>query len=391
MKKIKLTAAIIAAIGILSACQHERMDDPYAGEELVPVTLTASYVETKVSYTEINNDGIKLQPAWEVGDKVIGFDSDKSNYTFDVTAVDENGVATLEGDAPANCKLHLIYLCGTVASSISEGTLSVDYTDQAGDKSMPAVMLADGSVSYGTGLFHFSNAGAVIGINAVKGVPSGSTVSKITISGENLSSASIALDGDVLMLAATEKTGDAISTADDFTATVSDANGTLASKPVLIAVPAGAKISKVSVVVGNDSYSFTLSSPATLVANQYSYVAGQQFVKDVIEFVDLDIINDGGFAITNNGNIPVYIRASVIVNWVDESGNIIKTVENSFVPKDHWTQSASEPYCYYYDSAVPAGEHTKALTASIDAGDPPVPGSHFEVVILAQGRETSWE
>lgn len=285
MKSMRTTfriyaAVAAAALGLLASCQQQPIGTPekdgLSGNELVPVTLTASIAQTKVTYEETAEKN--LQPDWEADDKVIGFDGNNANYEFTVSSVNPDGSATLTGVAPANCTLHLIYLCGAGKDDITSGSLSVDYNGQAGNKTIPAVMLADGEVAFGSGNFHFHNGGAVIGINATKGVPGGSTISKITVYGDNLSAATVGLTDGKLALTAGGSTGESISTGDGFSATVSsDGKGTLVGNPVLIAVPADAKVSKISVVVGSDNYIYTLKAPVTLARNEYKYVLGKTF------------------------------------------------------------------------------------------------------------------
>lgn len=292
MKSMRTTfrifaAAASAALGILTSCQQQGLDTPdvdgLTGKELVPVTLKASFVQTKVSYTETSAKNLK--PVWEADDKVIGFDGNNNTYEFTVTDVDAtSGAATLTGTAPANCTLHLIYLRGADKDDITSGSLSVNYKVQAGDNTIPAVMLADGKVTFGTGDFHFSNAGAVIGIDAVKGVPSGSTISKATVSGDNLSSATIAVSGEgKLIFTVGGSAKESISTVVPSGVTVDNAVGKL-SKQVLIAIPAGAKIKNVTVETSiGKTYIYKLASPAILAANDYAYVEGKTFY----EYVDL--------------------------------------------------------------------------------------------------------
>ena len=238
---MKRIFTLIAAVAMLAvSCQKEIAPASEDSNNQPKGKLTATITQTKVSYAENGND---LQPAWEVGDKIIGFDDAGNTYTLTVASVSAE-TATLSGSVPDGA-LHLIYKSGAKASDISAKTLAIDYKNQAGDKTMPAVMLADGTVEDGACEVTFNNAVAIIGISALKGVPSGATISKITVEGENLAAATVTLNGSTLKLAATPKTGDAISTAALSGITTTDANGTLSS-PVFIAVPAGAKITKVS-------------------------------------------------------------------------------------------------------------------------------------------------
>ena len=279
MKTVKIISAAVAALGLFASCQQQVIE--ISGMEgLVPVCLKASFsIEaTKVSYTETSE--MNLQPVWNLNDKVIGF-VENNKYEFSVSEIGADGSATLDGKAPANCNLHLIYLRGASKEAITNGSMAVSYVGQTGDKTMPAVMFADGEVVHGVGTFNFTNAGAVLGIDAVKGVPKDAVISKITVSGENLSGATIALDAsNKLTLTAATKTNDAISTAEGFSRTVLDDNGSLSGEshnPVLIAVPAGAVISEVSLTVQNDGYILKPSVPITVEANQYSFINGQKF------------------------------------------------------------------------------------------------------------------
>ena len=209
MKKIFTLIAVAAMFAV--SCQNDIT--PEKGDTNNPVEgkLTATIVrnQTKVTYTE--TPGMYLQPAWEIGDKIIGFDDAGKTYTLTVASVSAE-TATLSGSVPDGA-LHLIYKSGAKASDISSKTLAIDYTAQAGDKTMPAVMLADGTVKNGACDFAFTNAGAISGI------------------------------------------------------TVTDADGTL-SKPVFIAVPAGATIKKICA----DGYVYEPASPRTVAGGEYLYI-----------------------------------------------------------------------------------------------------------------------
>ena len=239
MKKIFTLIAAAAMLAV--SCQKETPATDSPGSSSTTGKLTATIAQTKVRYDENGSD---LQPAWEVGDKIIGFDDAGNTYTFTVASV-EAETATLSADKKiADGAYHLIYKSGAQASDISSKSLAIDYTAQAGDKTMPAVMLADGTVENGSCEFAFTNAGAIIGISAVNGVPQGSAISKITVEGSNLSAATVALSGSALALTAATAATDAITTVALSGISVTDASGTLSS-PIFIAVPAGANIKKV--------------------------------------------------------------------------------------------------------------------------------------------------
>ena len=268
MKKL---ITIFAAIAVLAvSCQQE---DIINNEEGTGITtgittgkLTARFAgtTTRVGYTVMDYDDdwnwnfdyddndywMGLLPAWEVGDEIIGFDDDGHTYTLTVASIDA-GTATLSGTVPDG-NLHLIYKYDAQASDISNKTLAVDYSSQVGDdETMPAVMLADGTVVGGSCDFIFTNAGAVIDVWFMKELPVDTKVTKVTLSGENLSAATIAMDGGALALTATENAEDAI-TIDGLDLTVVEDEsveewGNVLSSPVRIAVPGEAVITKVTV------------------------------------------------------------------------------------------------------------------------------------------------
>lgn len=291
MKKL---ITIFAAIAVLAvSCQKENtINDGDTG--ITTGKLTARFAgTTKVSYTvmDYDEDGnwnfdydddywMGLLPAWEVGDEIIGFDDSGNTYTLTVASIDA-GTATLSGTV-SDGNLHLIYKYGAQASDISNKTLAVDYSSQAGDdETMPAVMLADGTVVGGSCDFEFTNAGAVIDIWFMGELPVDTKVTKVTLSGENLSAATIALDDDdLLTLTATENADDAI-TVDGLDLTVVDDDywGIVLSSPVRIAVPGEAVIKKINVeakVPDPEPEPIPSMDPAS---NDYVTIAGKKWAK----------------------------------------------------------------------------------------------------------------
>ena len=268
-------------VALLASCAEKQLPDSEVipvgqSDAVVPTRIVATFEETtRVSYTEVAAESVfNLSPQWEVGDEIIALDGNGVYYVFTVETVNEGKSAVLSGQAPADCQLHLIFCPGISDSNL----LAVDYTLQTGDQTtMPAVMFSDGEIQGGTGTFHFRNAGGIVGISAVKGVPSGSTISKITVEGENLSAASIALSGSALTLTATEKADDALSV-EGLNLTVNDANGTLSS-PVFIAVPAGAKIAKVSVPLAKEAETMRMPSDSPQEGVDYVTIAGIKWAK----------------------------------------------------------------------------------------------------------------
>ena len=276
------------------SCQKENIINDDENTVISTGKLTATLMpKTKVSYSVMDDDWydehydfdyeywdywMGLMPAWESGDEIIGFDDAGNTYTFTVTEVN-SGTATLSADKDiADGTYHLIYKYGAQASDISAKTLTVDYTCQAGDKTMPALMLADGTVEDGGCDFTFTNAGAVICVWFADGLPLDSKVTQIELSGENLSEATIALDGGALTLTATPNDDDAISVDGlDLTVVDDDNWGPVLSSPVWIAVPDGAVIEMVTLTVPTLIESTSMRIPGT--TSDYVTIGGKKWAK----------------------------------------------------------------------------------------------------------------
>ena len=72
-------------------------------------------------------------------------------------------------------------------------------------------------------------------------------------------------------------------------------------------------------------------------------------------------------SVTNEGNVDAYIRAAVIVNWVDTGGNIVADPEGHeysivYTASGDWVKS--EDGYYYYTKPVAAGDTTSELITS---------------------------
>lgn len=67
---------------------------------------------------------------------------------------------------------------------------------------------------------------------------------------------------------------------------------------------------------------------------------------------------DQNFKVTNTGNVPAYIRAAIVVNWMDEDGNIraIDPVENSDYKLNIGSGWKKIGAYYYYTDEVTAND-----------------------------------
>ncbi len=103
--------------------------------------------------------------------------------------------------------------------------------------------------------------------------------------------------------------------------------------------------------------------------------------------------------IKNDGNIPAYIRAAIVVNWADEKGNVLGTPpvdgeDYTMVLDKGW--SLYDGY-YYWTEPVPADDPntqeeenvTGVLIQSCTVNNPaPTEGYTLQVEILAQSVQS---
>lgn len=116
---------------------------------------------------------------------------------------------------------------------------------------------------------------------------------------------------------------------------------------------------------------------------------------------DVDETFDGtaksNVSIKNTSDIPVYIRASIIVTWKDSSGNVYgqlpvaDTDYTMYIAADGWVPNGGY---YYYTSPVAVGATTGTLISSctVKAGATP-PGDDYKlsVEIIAEAIQSQPE
>ena len=109
----------------------------------------------------------------------------------------------------------------------------------------------------------------------------------------------------------------------------------------------------------------TVALSLAIVGTTLAYIITQtDILQNIFEPAKVDIeIN--GTDIENKSDVDVYIRAAVVVNWVDEDGVILSTMPVACEGKDYvlevangWTQGSDG--FYYYLSKVPPT--TKSVT-----------------------------
>jgi predicted ribosomally synthesized peptide with SipW-like signal peptide len=90
--------------------------------------------------------------------------------------------------------------------------------------------------------------------------------------------------------------------------------------------------------------------------------------------------------VQNTGNVDAYVRASVVMNWVDASGNVV--ADSTLFPtltisNNNWVKG-TDGYYYYKVKVAPTGS-TEVMLEPITVTDPNNNGNHLQVTILAEG------
>lgn len=111
-----------------------------------------------------------------------------------------------------------------------------------------------------------------------------------------------------------------------------------------------------------------------------------EVTSEVVEELDGNTKKD--VQIQNTGNVDAYIRATVVINLVDNDGNVsaktpVKDTDYtvSGFPGDNWFQEGGY---YYYTEKVAAQDTTGNLIASIGPTENLPEGLHLQVTILAE-------
>ena len=91
--------------------------------------------------------------------------------------------------------------------------------------------------------------------------------------------------------------------------------------------------------------------------------------------------------ITNTGNVPEYIRAAIVGNWFDDSGNIVfawtdNPEDFTGKPGSNWVKNGA--WYYYKNPVAPGAETPEKLFQSYNAPEAPVSGAHLEMRIMVQ-------
>ncbi len=107
---------------------------------------------------------------------------------------------------------------------------------------------------------------------------------------------------------------------------------------------------------------------------------------DIVE--ELDGNQKKSIVVKNTGTAVSYVRVKLVMNWVDESGNVSAEPVN-ITPSitDNWFLKDG---IYYYKMPVAAkGETTNLLAASIVQPENAPAGYHLEVTVLAESIQAA--
>lgn len=106
---------------------------------------------------------------------------------------------------------------------------------------------------------------------------------------------------------------------------------------------------------------------------------------DIVE--ELDGNQKKSIVVKNTGTAVSYVRVKLVMNWVDDNGNVSATPVN-ITPSitDDWFEQDG---IYYYKMPVAAnGETTNLLQTPITQGTAPE-GYHLEVTVLAESIQAA--
>lgn len=107
---------------------------------------------------------------------------------------------------------------------------------------------------------------------------------------------------------------------------------------------------------------------------------------DIVE--ELDGSQKTSIIVKNTGTAVSYVRVKLVMNWVDESGNVSAEPVNITVRYDT-TNWFEQDGIYYYKMPVAAkGETTNLLQTPITQGTAPE-GYHLEVTVLAESIQAA--
>ena len=108
------------------------------------------------------------------------------------------------------------------------------------------------------------------------------------------------------------------------------------------------------------------------------------------------------YSVSNNGDIPVVVRAKVIVNWVDAEGNVVVNAEGgkyTVKTNENWTHLVEKSGdrkditdgCWYYNGVLSEGSASAPLLDDITVKESPANAKRLEVKLLVEALQAEGE
>ena len=110
---------------------------------------------------------------------------------------------------------------------------------------------------------------------------------------------------------------------------------------------------------------------------------------DIVE--ELDGNQKKSIVVQNTGTAVSYVRVKLVMNWVDENGNVSATPVNITVDYDNTNWFEQDGIYYYKMPVAPDGKTANLLQADspiTEPADKPV-GDHLEVTVLAESIQAA--
>lgn len=288
----KVFAAAIASIAAASCAKEIQTPADKAQEPLANITITASIPQSKVSFSEDEQNTV-LKGSWEIDDEILAMVEGSSPISMKVISIDpETGSATLSTDGALSegDKVYAIYCPGASIEDIENNELPLDFSFQAADK-VPALMVSTSTVADSALELSFSNCLCIIGIvnPNINVKTDGRTMTRVIASGhEIVSSGKVVVNEGVAVFepGAPDKfiyksvVGRELVTVDDTHATFAD--------PVYIAVPAS-KVEKIT-MLDSKNYIRAYQVNKTATAGKYARINEKEFTTITPPTVALKVV-----------------------------------------------------------------------------------------------------
>lgn len=105
---------------------------------------------------------------------------------------------------------------------------------------------------------------------------------------------------------------------------------------------------------------------------------------------DLDGAQKKSIRVVNTGTVTAYVRAKLVLNWVDEDGNVSAAPVDISVSYDTANWFVQDGIYYYKAPVAPEAETADLLAAPItEPTDGKPDGCHLEVTVLAESIQAA--